>query len=116
MGWIKIMGKKRQCAISPAKQPLLEAILRIIKGWRDYWPLSDRRIHYALLNDPPLKHAKKPDSVYRNDKASYNALTELLPRARLAGIIRMGAISHETRPVSIFAGFADPGPCIFRGV
>ncbi len=25
---------------------------------RRFWPLSDRAIHYGLLNDPPLKHAR----------------------------------------------------------
>jgi hypothetical protein len=113
---IEIIGKKTRCEISAAKQPFLEAILRVINGWRDYWPLSDRRIHYGLLNDPPLKHARKPDSVYRNDKPSYSALTELLTRARLAGIIPMYAISDETRPISIFDVFADPGPFIDREI
>ena len=98
-----------RCEISRAKQPFLDAILKIMTEWREYWPLSDRRIHYPLLNAPPLKHAKKPDSVYRNDKASYNALTELLTRARLAGIIPMESISDETRPICVFEVYADPG-------
>ena len=113
---IKIVGTKKRCQISAAKQPFLEAILAIINGWREYWPLSDRRIHYALLNHPPLKHAKKPDSVYRNDKASYSALTELLTRARLAGVIRMYAISDETRPICICDVHAEPGPFIRREI
>jgi hypothetical protein len=36
-----------------------------------YWPLTVRQVHYLLLNDPPLRHDKKPGSVYVNDKASY---------------------------------------------
>lgn len=107
---IQITGTKTRCEISPAKLLFLTAILKIMMDWRAYWPLSDRRIHYALLNDPPLKHAKKPESVYRNDTASYNALTELLTRARLAGTIPMEAISDETRPVCVFDVFAEPGP------
>jgi hypothetical protein len=113
---IKIVGTKMRCGISAAKEPFLRAILEVINGWRDYWPLSDRRIHYGLLNEPPLKHGKKPGSVYRNDKASYGALTELLTRARLAGIIAMEAISDETRPVCIFDVYAEPGPFICREV
>ncbi|MBA3544583.1 MAG: hypothetical protein H0T83_09130, partial [Chthoniobacterales bacterium] len=83
-----------------------------MEEWRAYWPLSDRRIHYALLNILPLRHAKKPGSVYRNDAASYKALTELLTRARLAGAIPMNAISDETRPVCIFKVFADTAPFV----
>src|SRR5437773_9474144 len=116
IGSIEIRGKKTRCEISAAKQPFLDAILRIINGWRDYWPLSDRRVHYALLNDRPLKHARKPDAVYGNDKRSYNALTELLTRARLAGIVPMYAISDETRPVCVFDVFEDPGPFIRREI
>ena len=70
---IQISGAKTRCEISLAKRPMLAAIEQIMNDWRPYWPLSDRRIHYALLNAPPLKHAKKPHSIYRNDKASYNA-------------------------------------------
>jgi hypothetical protein len=71
-------------------------------------PLSDRAIHYALLNDPPLKHASKPKSVYDNTKQSYNALTELLTRARIAGQIPMNAICDETRPVTVWSVFREP--------
>jgi len=95
---------------------MLAAIEQIMNDWRPYWPLSDRRIHYALLNAPPLKHAKKSHSVYRNDRVSYNALTELLTRARLAGIIPMESISDETRPICIFEVYADPGPFIRREI
>ncbi|WP_166830671.1 hypothetical protein [Thalassoroseus pseudoceratinae] len=52
-----------------------------------------------LLNDPPLKHASKPDSVYKNDHASYRATVDLVVRARLTGEIPMNAIGDETRPV-----------------
>jgi ParB-like chromosome segregation protein Spo0J len=96
---LRIVGETRRCAITDAKQPMLDAILTILKERRPYWPLSDRQIHYALLNDPPLKHARKPASVYANDRQSYKSLTELLTRARLAGDIEMEAIADETRPV-----------------
>jgi hypothetical protein len=69
--------------------------------------LSDRRIHYNLLNAPPLIHASKPGSTYRNDKDSYKALTELLTRARLVGEIPMTAIVDPTRPVTVWKVHAD---------
>ena len=69
---------------------------------REFWPLSDRQIHYALLNDPPLIHASKPNSRYINDSegSSYESLTELLTRMRLTGMIPFEAIADETRPVA----------------
>jgi hypothetical protein len=53
----------RRCKISPAKKPFLDAILRVLDEQSEYWPLSDRQIHYRLLgSDAPLTHASKPDS------------------------------------------------------
>ncbi len=96
---MEIPEAKRRKRISNAKAPFLAAIRKVIDDFHDYWPLSDRRIHYALLNDPPLIHASKPKSRYRNDRKSYNALTELLTRARIAGEIPFHVIADETRPV-----------------
>jgi hypothetical protein len=83
----------------------LEAVQRVIEENERYWPLTDRRVHYLLLNNPPLRHDKKSASRYRNDKASYKALTHLLIRARLAGLIPMEAIEDPTRPVQLGGGF-----------
>ena len=83
----------------------LEAVQDIIEENRPYWPLTARRVHYLLLNTPPLKHDKKPDSIYRNDVASYRALTNLLARARLAEMVEMEAIEDSTRPIQLGGGF-----------
>ena len=77
---LEIREKQKRKKISEAKRPLLTAMLKILEERRAYWPVSDRQIHYALLNDQPLKHASKPRSVYRNDNPSYNATTELVTR------------------------------------
>ena len=68
-----IRERKRRPKISAAKVPFLEAVKRVIESQRRFWPLSDRRIHYALLNDPPLIHASKPKSTYANTKRSYKS-------------------------------------------
>ena len=78
------------------------AIKEIVEDRRPYWPLSDRQIHYALQNDPPLIHANKPDSTYRNDLASYKRLVDILTRMRLEYWIPFEAIGDETRPVSLW--------------
>jgi len=96
---IPLRKRTRRAAISSAKQPLLDAVQQVLDDRRDFWPLSDRQIHYALLNDPPLKHASKPDSGYANDQESYHALINLLTRARLERKIPFEAIGDETRPV-----------------
>jgi hypothetical protein len=96
---IEVAGEKPRCKISDAKMPLLRAIQQVINDREKYWPLSVRQIHYALLNDPPLIHAGKSGSVYRNVQKCYKALDELLVRARLEGMIPIEVIWDETRPV-----------------
>jgi len=99
---VPIIGETKRAAISKAKAPMLAAIDRVLRERRKFWPLSDRQIHYALLNAPPLIHASKPNSRYQNNKQSYKALVELLTRARLTGRISWQAISDPTRPVTIW--------------
>jgi hypothetical protein len=96
---IEIIGHKHRAVISEAKQPFLDAINRILADLRKYWPLSVRQVHYQLLNDPPLIHARKPQSRYKNTVQSYKAAVDLIARARLSGLISWYAIEDETRPV-----------------
>ena len=98
------MGKRKKRPKITTLQ-FLEKVTQIIADNKAYWPLTDRRIHYLLLNDPPLKHDKKPDSKYENDKNSYKTLTHLLIRARLSGEISMSAIEDSTRPIQLAGGF-----------
>jgi hypothetical protein len=100
----------RRCEISKAKQPMLDAIARVLDEQREYWPLTVRQVHYRLLGpDAPLKHASKPGSRYINDKNSYQKLVELLARARVAGIVDWDAIEDETRPIELNNAFLNTG-------
>jgi hypothetical protein len=94
--------------ISAAKMPFLNAVLEILQARRSYWPLSDRQVHYALLNAPPLRHASKPKSRYTNTRQAYGDLTDLLTRARIEGRIPFHAIGDETRPVMLWTGYLEP--------
>ena len=98
------LGPCRKRAKITTKLFLL-AVMKIVEENKPYWPMTDRRIHYLLLNDPPLRHDKKLGSKYVNDKASYKALTNLLTRARLTQDIPMIAIEDSTRPVQLGGGF-----------
>ncbi len=104
---IKIIGYKHRAEISKAKKLFLETVQHIINENRKYWPLTDRQIHYLLLNDPPLIHASKPQSRYINHVRCYKALIDLVTRARLERLIPFGAIGDETRPVEIWNVFPD---------
>jgi len=90
----------------------LQAAQKAIESEKEFWPLSVRRVHYLLLNDPPLRHDKKPESTYQNDLRSYKALTNLLLRARLTGDISQAAIEDETRPIRVVATYQNPADFI----
>jgi hypothetical protein len=107
--FLKIEGKKVRCAISKAKWEFLEAVKRIVFAQEDFWPLSDRLIHYDVLNDPPLRHASKPGSRYKNDRKSYQDLTDLVTRARLCGEIPFDSIADPTREVCCWDVARDVG-------
>jgi ParB-like nuclease domain len=99
----------RRCELTEAKQPFIDAVLRVLAEQREYWPLSDRQIHYRLLGEgAPLIHASKPESRYQNDKKSYRALTDVCARGRVAGIIPWNAIEDSTRPSDLFSAFRNP--------
>jgi hypothetical protein len=105
---IQLRKEKLRSRISRAKTPLLEAIQRICEDHRSYWPLTDRQVHYQLLNIRPLRHAAKADSVYGNNLESYKAAIDLLTRGRLENLIPWAAISDETRPVIIWDAHRSP--------
>ena len=94
--------KRQRSHITPVKALMVQAVTAIIHQRRSYWPLSDRQIHYALLNDPPLRHSSKPASTYRNNAQSYDDLTNLLTRGRISGLFPWACIADETRPVSLW--------------
>jgi len=108
---MKIEGHKSRAEIK-GNRPLLDEAIKIIEELEDFWPLSDRQIHYRLLNAPPLKHSKKPDSIYMNDRASYQVLCNVLTRGRLSEEIPWEAIGDETRPVIVWNVHHDVAPFI----
>jgi hypothetical protein len=111
---IELGAVKRRPRISAAKRPFLDAILRILEEYRESWPLSVRQVHYYLLNDPPLTHAAKPDSAYRNEQQYYKKADELITRARLSREIPFDAIHDPTRPMATWDVHPQPGPFIRR--
>lgn len=106
---IFLRERRKRSEISEARLPFLNAAKRVIASLEEFWPLSNRQIHYQLLNDPPLIHAGKPGSRYKNNPASYKALSDLLTRARHEGLIDYDVIEDVTRPVSTWAVHRNTG-------
>lgn len=105
---LRIGKRRKRSKIGRRKKLMLDACLEILR--RVQKPVSDRRLHYLLLNDPPLKDADDPNSTYRNDRNSYSNLTNLLTRARIERIIPWSWISDDTRPLHNWQTWANPSP------
>lgn len=106
---IVLNDRRKRHGISKAKQEFRNAIIKLVHRYQDYWPLDVRRIHYYLLNDPPMKNtSKKHRARYANDQKSYSNLTDMAARMRLNGDIPFRAISDETRPVVIWGCHQTP--------
>lgn len=104
---MSLKPRKRRARITDAKRPMLEAVKVVVEALRQYWPVSERKIHYKLLNNPPLRHASKP-GLYENTKQCSKDLSNLITRARLIGEIPFEAISDETRPRTTWNVHTDP--------
>lgn len=130
---VELRGYKRRARISDAKTPMVNAIIRALNKLRNEWPLTDRDIHYELLNDPPLRHASKPKMVYNNTSKKcfnrktcrrkhnkngqhlnsgpdcYKDLCDMLLRMRLCGMIPWSCIDDPTRPITITECWREAG-------
>jgi hypothetical protein len=106
---VDIEGSKSRSRITSVKSEMLEAVKQIIfVDRRKFWPMTVRAVHYALLNVQPLRNTGDADSRYKNDRKSYQDLSNLLTRARLTGIVPWKAITDETRPQVVWNVWADP--------
>ncbi len=111
--FMAVEGSKEIRPVSDRRRQFLEAVQKVISDLRNFWPLSIRQIHYNLLNAPPLKQTPKESKFnpahyrYRNDKASYDSLVDLLTSARYHGQVSMNCIDDPTRPRKTWGGFAN---------
>jgi hypothetical protein len=98
-----VQGIKTFTKTSQGRMPFLNAAIKVINEMKAYWPLQLRQIHYKLLNNPPLKLSPKRTTLavesrrYKNDLASYSALSDLLKNARYEGLVPMHVIDDPTR-------------------
>ncbi len=109
--FIMIEGQTKRSKITAVKEEMVAAVLEAVNERLDFWPLSVRSIHYALLNNPPLRNCGKNAALrtrYENNEKSYKDLCDLCARLRLAGRLSWNAINDETRPFDLSTLDATP--------
>jgi hypothetical protein len=112
-GIVTLRHRKRRSVIRD-KTELREAVLTVLRDEQRNWPLSDRAVHYRLLNIPGLVRNDRTRTVYENTAECYNDVTNLLTRLRLDGSVPFKAIADETRPVTRWDTHACVGDFVRR--
>lgn len=100
-GAVELRDRKRRSVIRD-KLELREAIIKVVRDEERNWPLSDRAVHYRLLNIRGLVRNDKTRVPYDNSPAAYDDITNMLTRLRLDGSVPFEAIADETRPVLVW--------------
>jgi hypothetical protein len=104
---ISIEGTKIRHGISDQKADHVKYVNQVVfTDRRDYWPLSVRGVHYALLNYAFMRNIPRK-LPYKNDDDSYNRTSDLLTRLRLNGSIPWEALDDGTRPLKDFRAWED---------
>jgi hypothetical protein len=100
-GVVDLRRRRPRSAIRD-KLALRAAIIQVVREEERNWPLSDRAVHYRLLNIPGLVRNDKSRVPYDNTPAAYDDVTNMLTRLRLDGSVPFEAIADETRPVTVW--------------
>jgi hypothetical protein len=104
---LKIEGTKTRHGISDQKADHVKYVHQVVFVDREeYWPLSVRGVHYALLNYEFMRNIPRK-LRYQNDDESYNATSDLITRMRLNGSLPWEAFDDTTRPLKEFNAFED---------
>lgn len=98
---VELRSRKRRSVIRD-KLELRAAIIKVILEEKRNWPLSDRAVHYRLLNIPGLVRNDRSRLPYENSATAYDDVTNMLTRLRLDGSVPFDAIADETRPVVVW--------------
>jgi len=104
---LEIEGKKKRYGISDQKADHVKYVKQVVfVDRKDYWPLSVRGVHYALLNYEFMRNLKL-NLPYKNNDESYQATSDLITRMRLSGSLPWDAFDDGTRPLQEFHAFEN---------
>lgn len=85
---------------------LSEAIINILETNNEFLPMTLRRLHYLLLNDPPVI-SHKTGIRYDNTKEHYKTLSNVVTKMRIGGVIPFFWLIDGTRVLNPNRGWLD---------
>lgn len=85
---------------------LEDCVVYILEQNKEFQPLTLRRIHYLLLNNPPVI-SKKSGAKYENCPKHYKTLSNVVTKMRVGGVIPFNALFDGTRILNPNRGWRD---------
>ena len=99
---------RTRARITNQTRAFAEAIKGILTGvLKESLPVPERAIHYRLLPLDVRTSNGKKGFVYKNDKRSVKALSDMLTRLRFCGEVPWSWICDDTRPVARWGVWSD---------
>jgi hypothetical protein len=81
------------------KTQLVEAVHKVLRRNLNFLPFTVRQLHYQILYLNPLPRLNDNKvETYKNDKASYRCLVDVVARLRVQGRLSWDTIHDTTRP------------------
>lgn len=97
---------KSSRALSDNNGDLVKAIVTILEANMEFLPMTLRRLHYLLLNAPPVI-SKKTGARYENREPHYKKLSEVTTKMRVSGAIPFSWFFDGTRVLNSNRGWLD---------
>jgi hypothetical protein len=97
---------KSSRGLSGNYEALANAVLKVVNENTEYLPLTLRRVHYLLLNNPPVL-SKRSGLRYDNRREHYQTLSVVVTKMRIAGTIPFHWLFDGTRILNTNRGWLD---------
>jgi len=96
---------KSSRVLSDNYKELATGVLEVLNQLREYLPMTLRRVHYLLLNNPPTV-SKRTGLRYDNRRDHYQTLSVVVTKMRIAGTIPFHWLFDGTRILNTNRGWA----------
>jgi hypothetical protein len=82
-------AQQKRRGIGPKRRELLEHVQLVLNELRSFWPLTLRQLYYQLVSR----------GIIENSLGEYKQLSDLLAKARLAGLVPWAALEDRARTI-----------------
>jgi hypothetical protein len=90
-------AQHKRRGIGPKRRELLEHVQLVLRELSSFWPLTLRQLYYQLVSR----------GIIENSLGEYKQLSDLLAKARLAGLVPWAALEDRARTILRSSGYTN---------